>query len=329
MMHQAIAMKALLAPDKFKGTLTAAEVAAALARGFPGPSDPCPVADGGEGTAAALLTALEGEWVAAAAHDALGRPIDARWARLADGRAVVEVAEASGLWRLDPGELDPIAADSTGTGELIAAAINAGSEEVLVACGGSATTDAGAGALRRFDPAAVRITCLCDVAAPFLGALDFAPQKGAAPEQLAELRERLQRAAEDLPAVGLRLPFTGAAGGLAGGLWARGARLVAGAPFVLGAVGFDERLAAADLCITGEGRLDATTLSGKVVAEIARRCRRARVPCHATVGVDALGEGAAPLGLTSVAEAGEPGELEAAATAIAELEAAGPPPAPG
>jgi glycerate 2-kinase len=309
-------MKALLAPDKFKGTLSAAEVAAALARGFPGEADECPIADGGEGTAAALLVALGGEWMTAPAHDALGRPIEARWARLADGRAVVEVAAASGLWRLDPGELDPLAADSGGTGELIAAALAAGCERVLVACGGSATTDAGAGALRHFDPAAAKITCLCDVAAPFLGALEYAPQKGAGEAELAELSRRLERAAAELPASGLHLPFTGAAGGLSGGLWARGARLVAGAPFVLGAVGFDQRLAAADLCITGEGRLDRTTLAGKAVAEVARRCRRRAVPCHAVVGADALGPGAGGLGFASVRVAGDPDAVAAAAAAI-------------
>lgn len=118
---------ALIAPDKFKGTLTAAEVAGAIASGLGGDSDLCPLADGGDGTAAVLLEALGGEWVAAAAHDALGEPVEAGFALLDDGRtAAVEVAAASGIGRLDPARLDPLGADSGGTGELIAAAIAAG-----------------------------------------------------------------------------------------------------------------------------------------------------------------------------------------------------------
>ncbi len=130
-----------------------------------------------------LLAALGGEWRSAACHDALGRPIEGRFALLGDGaRAVVEVAEASGLARLERAgaPLEPLAADSAGTGELIAAAIAAGARRVLVGCGGSACTDAGLAALRHFDPAELdELTCLCDVSDPFLGALRYAPQKGA------------------------------------------------------------------------------------------------------------------------------------------------------
>lgn len=287
---------ALIAPDKFKGTFTAAEVAGAIAAGCERAgieADVCPLADGGDGTAEVLLGALGGEWVPAAAHDALGEPLEAGFALLADRRtAVVEVAAASGLARLDPERLDPLAADSGGTGELIAAAAAAGASRVLVACGGSATTDAGLGALRHFDPAAVEIVCLCDVADVFGGALRYAPQKGAGPAELEQLAARLDRVADGLPHDPRRLPFTGAAGGLAGGFWAHGARLVGGARHVLEAVGFDRRLAAAALVISGEGAVDATSLSGKVVGEVARRAAAAERPCHLIVGRDDLGPAA-------------------------------------
>jgi glycerate kinase len=316
--------KALIAPDKFKGTLRAAEVAEAIAAGCRAAEasiepDPCPLADGGDGTAEVLLEALGGRWVLAGAHDALGEPIETRFAMLADGStAVVEVAAASGLARLDPERLAPLAADSAGTGELISAAIEAGASRVLVGCGGSATTDGGLGALLHFDPAAAEIVCLCDVDDVFAGALRYAPQKGAGPAELAELAERLERIAAGLPHDPRRLPFTGAAGGLAGGLWAHGARLVGGARHVLDAVGFDRRLAAADLVISGEGAVDATSLRGKVVGEVARRAAATGRPCHLIVGRDDLGPGdQGRERFASVSEATTPEAIAAAAGAIA------------
>ena len=284
-------MGALVAPDKFKGTLSAAEVAAAISAGLGSrfDVDSCPIADGGEGTADVLLGAIGGEWAEADAHDALGDPIECRFALIGEDRrtAVVEVAEASGLWRLDPDRLDPIGASSRGTGELIAAAIAAGAREVLVACGGSATTDAGLGALEAFEPRSAAITCLCDTDVAFIAAAaTYAPQKGADYEQVAALERRLTRIAAELPHDPGRLPWAGAAGGLAGGLWANGAKLVGGAAHVLAALDFDRRLAAADVVFTGEGRLDATSLRGKGIGEVALRSRRAGVPCHAIVGAD-------------------------------------------
>ncbi len=308
------AMTILLAPDKFKGTLSAAEVAAAMQRGAAATgaeADPCPVADGGDGTAAVLLGTLGGEWRTADAHDALGRPIEARWALLADGVAVVEVAEASGLGRLAADELDPIAASSAGTGELVAAALAAGAERVLLACGGSATTDAGLGALAHFDPAAANVVCLCDVGDGFEGALRYAPQKGAGAQQLDQLATRLQRLRTELPHDPGRLPYTGAAGGLAGGLWAHGARLVPGSKFVLEAIGFDRRLAEATAVITGEGAIDATSLAGKAVGEVALRAWRAGVPCHVIAGRDEL-EGPGRDRFASVSTAGTEAAIEAA-----------------
>lgn len=288
-----VAERALLAPDSFKGTLSAANVVAALASGFEEVGwevDRCPLADGGEGTGEVLLDALGGEWREVEAHDPLGRPIRASFA-LVDRRrmAVVEVAAASGLNLVAEHERDPESASSAGTGELlVAAARSAGT--VLLGVGGSATTDGGAGATAAIDAGgglgAARLVCLCDVRTPWEHAAStFAPQKGAGGAEVARLSERMERLARELPRDPRGQPMTGAAGGLAGGLWARfGAELVPGAAFVLDAVGFDRRAGRATLVVTGEGRLDATTLEGKVAGEVARRCRRLGVAVHAVAG---------------------------------------------
>jgi glycerate 2-kinase len=288
-----VAERALLAPDSFKGTLSAAAVAAALASGFEEVGwevDRCPLADGGEGTGEVLLDALGGGWREVEAHDPLGRPIRASFA-LVDRRrmAVVEAAAASGLNLVAEHDRDPESATSAGTGELLlAAARSAGT--VLLGVGDSATTDGGAGATDAIDAGgglgAARLVCLCDVRTPWEeAARTFGPQKGAGGAEVARLSERMERLAGELPRDPRGQPMTGAAGGLAGGLWARfGAELVPGAAFVLDAVGFDRRAARAALAVTGEGRLDATTLEGKVVGEVARRCRRLGVAVHAVAG---------------------------------------------
>ena len=157
----------LVAPDSFKGTFEAAEVAEAIAAGIEaagGEADRCPVADGGEGTMAVLLEALGGELRTAQVHDPLRRPIEASFALLGDGEtAIVEIAQASGLPLLAPEERDPERADTYGTGELIAAAIAAGARRVLVAAGGSATTDGGRGAIEalRQNEAAFVLSHVC------------------------------------------------------------------------------------------------------------------------------------------------------------------------
>src|SRR4051794_41141228 len=179
----------LVAPDSFKGTFPAPSVASAIGRGleragFP-PPDLCPVADGGEGTLAALLTALGGSTAGASVSDPLGRPVQAGFGLIEDGAtAVVEVAEASGLGRVAEDERDAEAASSRGTGELIAAAVERGAQVVLVAAGGSATTDGGLGAIEAIAEAGglrgARLVVLCDVRTPFEAAARvFAPQKGA------------------------------------------------------------------------------------------------------------------------------------------------------
>lgn len=288
----------LVAPDKFKGTFTAAEVAEAVASGLASEgwaAEALPVADGGDGTAAALLAALGGEAVAVAATDPLGREVQAAVALLADGAtAVVEVASASGLHRVGEAERDAEAATSAGTGELIAAAVAAGAARVLVAAGGSATTDGGAGAIAALQagggPGAAELVVLSDVRTPFeRAAAVFGPQKGADAAAVTRLGRRLAAQARRLPRDPRGIPMTGAAGGLAGGLWAVfDARLAPGAPFVLDALGFDARMRAAHAVVTGEGRLDDSSLQGKALAEVATRCRQAGVPCHAVVGQDRL-----------------------------------------
>jgi glycerate 2-kinase len=318
--------RALVAPDDFKGTFTAPEVAAAIARGLRDEgveADELPIADGGGGTMAALMVALVGELRTARVSDPLGRPVDARWAMLPDGRtAVVEMAEASGLSLVSESELDPWNASTRGTGELIVAAVRGGAEKILVAVGGSATTDGGAGAVDALRAANVDpdITVICDVSVPFEDAARvFAPQKGADRAMVERLTRRLDQLAEAAPMDPRGRPMTGAAGGLSGGLWAHcGAELVDGARYVLDAVDLDERLSAASLVVSGEGKLDEQTLTGKAIAELARRCRRADRPFHVVVGTSVLGTGAVKqLGLASVRLASTLEELEHAGRDLA------------
>jgi glycerate kinase len=319
----------VLAPDSFKGTFRASEVAAALERGLEAsgwPCDRCPVADGGEGTMEVLLVALGGETTAAEVHDPLGRPVRAGFALVEDGgTAIVETAAASGLGLVGEDERDPLAASSAGTGELIAAAVDAGAQVVLVGVGGSATTDGGAGAVAALLDAGgvrgARLVVLCDVRTPFeRAAEEYGPQKGADADAVKRLARRLRDQAGGLPRDPTGVPMTGAAGGLAGGLWAAfDAKLVPGASFVLDALGFDQRARAARAVVTGEGRLDRQSLYGKAVGEVAVRCRQRGVPCHAVVGADGL----PPfehrlLDLASVDEATTLADIEAAARALGE-----------
>jgi glycerate kinase len=318
----------LVAPDSFKGTFAATEVAAAIGRGLQAggrPVDLCPVADGGEGTLAALAAALDAELREAEATDPLGRPLRAQFA-LADGLGIVETAAASGLHLVAEAERDAFAAGTAGTGELIVAAVRAGARTVYLGVGGSATTDGGAGAIRAIERAGglhgARLVVLCDVRTAFEDAPRvFGPQKGASPDDVRRLGARLSALARRLPRDPRGVPMTGAAGGLSGGLWsAFGAELVPGAAFVLDAVGFDARMRAARAVITGEGKLDQQSLVGKVVSEVATRSRQTGVPCHAVVGtreLDAMGTRV--LDLDRVLEATTLPELEAAGRELATL----------
>lgn len=318
-------MRVLIAADKFKGTFDAEQVCAAVGRGVReggNQADELPVADGGEGTAQALLWARGGEWVDVDSEDALGAPIVAHYAMLGDGAtAVVEVAAASGLWRFEPSGLKPLEATTRGTGILIADAIRRGAETVMVAAGGSATTDGGMGIVEALSgiERLPHLVVVSDVRIPFeQAARVFGPQKGASEGDVQTLTARLDRIAAAAPKDPRGIPMSGCAGGVGGGLFAYfGAELVAGAPFVLDEIGFDAALARADLVVTGEGRIDAQTLQGKAVSEVARRAAERDVPCVAVVGSNALEEpDRERLGLDAVIEAGDEAELENAAASL-------------
>jgi glycerate kinase len=318
----------LVAPDSFKGTFRASEVAAAIGRGLERaglmPPDLCPVADGGEGTIDALLPGLGGDLVAADAHDPLGRELRAGFALVEDGgTAIVETATASGLGLVAEAERDAWAASTYGTGELIAAAAAAGAQVVVVAVGGSATTDGGAGALEAIEEAGglggSRLVVLCDVRTPFEDAPKvFGPQKGADAAMVRRLEQRLDALAAGWARDPRGVPMTGCAGGLSGGLWAvHGAVLEPGAPWVLDALDFDRRMRASRAVVTGEGNLDEQTLQGKLVGEIGTRARQAGVPLHAIVGTDALDAfGKRMIDLMRVIEATDLRQLEAAGEAL-------------
>jgi len=246
------------------------------------------------------------------------------------GTAIVEMARASGLALLDPGELDDEAASTQGTGELILAAVEAGAQVVLVACGGSATTDGGRGAIEAIEDGGglrgglrgARIACLCDVRVPFERAAEvFGPQKGADPATVRRLTKRLNAYAAELPRDPRGTPMTGCAGGLSGGLWAQyGAALEPGAGFVLQALDFDERMRASRAVIVGEGRIDEQTLQGKIAGEIATRARQTGVPCFAIVGSNGLDAfGARMLDLQRVLEASDLGAISAAAASLVDV----------
>lgn len=283
-------MKVVVAPDKFAGTLRAAEAAAAIAAGWSSvrPKDELvlvPMADGGEGT----IDVVEARLSRARRHesevlDARGRPLAAAWLALPDGRALVEAAQACGLSRLGAEERDPLTATSFGVGQLLLAAISAGHRHVVVGLGGTATVDGGAGLAEALPEGAPRkeIVAAADVDAPLLGprgaVAGFARQKGAANADLPLLERRLEQLADRAEESGggpwRDLPGAGAAGGLGFGLAAFcGARIEPGAPLVGELVGLEGALVGAALVLTGEGALDRQTDAGKVPAYVAGLAR--------------------------------------------------------
>jgi glycerate 2-kinase len=285
-------VRVVIAPDKMRGTVTARQAAAAAGRAASAAgwdADEVPVADGGEGT----LDALGGPNRTTMVTGPLGEPVEAAW-RLVGRTAVVEMARASGLALVGgPGDNDPIGASTVGTGELVAAAVDAGATRILVGMGGSATTDGGLGAVRALYPlhrlAGVDIAVLCDVRTPFVDAAAvYAPQKGASPAQVELLRRRLERLADvyllDHGVDVRRLEGAGAAGGLAGGLAVAGARLVGGFDAIADELDLPDLIEGADLVITAEGFLDEQSFEGKVVGGVADLARTAGVPCVAVVG---------------------------------------------
>ncbi|MFJ5926006.1 glycerate kinase [Kitasatospora sp. NPDC092948] len=326
-------MRIVVAPDSFKGTIDAADAAEALAAGWrsvrPADEVRCvPMADGGEGTLAAVVSASPGARLVdvpdVTGPD--GRPVRGQFALLPDGTAVVELAVASGLPLLG-GELRPLTATTQGTGETISAALDAGATRLLIGLGGSASTDGGFGLLSAlgarllndagqeipyapstFDAAmAVAVTfdrsrmrsappagvvLLTDVTNPLLGergaAAVYGPQKGAGENELPLLEGRLTRLAE-LMGGDPSHPGAGAAGGTGYGLLAGwGAVVEPGAPAVARLLGLPGLLTSADLLITGEGRYDATSLQGKAVGEVVRLAETANVPASVVAGESAV-----------------------------------------
>lgn len=331
-------LRVLVAPQEFKGTLTALEAARAIERGLRDDHDDwlcdlLPMADGGPGTTDALLAALGGEKHTTRSHDPRRWPILASWGLLPGKRAVVECAAASGLLHMRPEELTPEAvrrASTLGTGELILDALEYDIEELIVGLGGSATNDGGAGmaqalgfrlldaqgrplgpggvALRALDridasnahPLLTHVRSLgaTDVTNPLRGpngaSAVYGPQKGADAAAVAELDEALAHFAEvvkrDLGVDVASRPGAGAAGGLGAGLIAfLGAELRSGAELVAQAADLQGRVEAADLVITGEGRLDAQTAYGKTPQFVAQAAAKAGRTVVCIAGV--LGEG--------------------------------------
>ncbi|WP_233233425.1 glycerate kinase [Bordetella sp. LUAb4] len=333
-------MKIVIAPDSFKESLSAPDTAAAIARGVraacPTAEIVCvPMADGGEGTVAAVLQATQGQWRSTRVSDALGEPVDAAWgwieghARLPH-TAVIEMAAAAGLEHVPPARRDPLRATSHGVGELLRAALDAGAQRIILGLGGSATNDAGAGLLTALglrilaadgsaleagggalaravrldasglDPrlAHTLIEVACDVDNPLCGpkgaSAVFGPQKGATPQQVAELDAALTVFA-DLCAGTLGrderdAPGAGAAGGLGFAAHAfLGARFRPGVELVAELGGLAQAMQGADLAFTGEGRMDEQTLHGKTPAGVARIGKAAGVPVVALAG--SLGAG--------------------------------------
>ncbi|WP_165224431.1 glycerate kinase family protein [Aquisphaera insulae] len=330
-------MRLVIAPDKFKGSLSAPEAAEAMARGVAAVNpdatiDRVPMADGGEGTVTALVAATAGRTRQATVAGPLGEPVRAVYGILGHGRtAVLEMAAASGLSLVPMARRDPTRSSTRGTGELIRHAISQGATRIILGIGGSATNDGGAGLgqalgfrlldsdgeelapgggdLGRLDrieapdasPIAdgVEILVACDVTNPLCGprgaSAVYGPQKGATPEMVERLDRNLSRLADvvarDLNVDIREIPGAGAAGGLGGGLVAfAGGRLQRGVDLVIEAVRLRDRLQGADLCLTGEGALDAQSAFGKTAVGVSSLAREMGIPAIALAGT--IGEGA-------------------------------------
>ena len=284
-------MHILIAPDSFKGTFTASRVASLIASGvraYGADVTELPVADGGEGTYEILSSSLGAEeiWV-----DTVGPwrdPLRASYGLAPNGTAVIGLAAASGITAPCSGERSALTADTYGTGVLVAHAAGSGACRILVAAGGSATTDGGSGAIAAIEEHGglhgVSVTVLSDVTTVFEDAARvFGPQKGADPTELAQLTARLHAQASAYPHDPRGVPGTGAAGGFSGGMWSMyGAALVPGADFVLDLLDFDRSASHADAIVVGEGRLDSQTGQGKIISEVL--ARSTGKPVYAVVG---------------------------------------------
>jgi len=349
-------MRILVAPDKFKGSLSAAAAAGAISRGLravlpDAEIQTAAIADGGEGFAEALCDALGGVWVEARVADALGREVSARYAWVeADRIAILEMSEASGLWRLKRSELAPLRANTFGTGQLLRHAVERGARKIFIGLGGSATTDGGAGmaaalgyhfltddgddlapfpgnllSLIRIETEGAvempEIVAACDVQNPLLGergaARVFGPQKGADAKTVVALEEGLLNLADvvaaDLGCDFRETPGAGAAGGIAYGLMSFcRARVCSGFDLVADLLKLEERIASSDLVITGEGRLDGQTLEGKGPAGVSALARKHGKPIVAFAGSVADTPGIHALFDAACAIIDEPVDLDSA-----------------
>ena len=356
-------MKILVAPDKFKGSLSAVAAVAAITRGLravwpDAEISAAPIADGGEGFAEALCEALGGAWVETRALDPLGREVAARYAWVeAEQLAIIEMSEASGLWRLMKVERAPLRANTFGTGQLMRHAVERGARKILVGLGGSATTDGGVGmaaalgyefltsdgeelelipgkliALTRIQSGNAidfpEIIAACDVQNPLLGprgtAHIFSPQKGASAADIIALEGGLSALADavttDLGCDFRDTPGAGAAGGIAFGLMSFcGAKVCSGFDLVAETLRLEERVAASDLVITGEGRIDGQTLEGKGPAGVAALARRHGKPVLALAGSVAENAAVHALFDATCAIIDEPVTLDAAMTRGSEF----------
>jgi len=293
-------VRILAAPDKFRGTATAAEVAEAVAAAgqtVGATTREVPLSDGGEG----FLDVFGGANRTSVVTGPLGDPVEAGW-RLSGRMAIIEMAQASGLALVGGAEgNDPIAAATAGTGELIVDALDAGARRIFVGHGGSATTDGGLGALRALFPTArmrgVELVAAVDVHTPFLAAADvFGAQKGATASQVELLRRRLERLAqvylEDYGVDVTTIAGAGAAGGLAGGLATVGATIESGFELIADELDLAEAIEHADLVVTGEGFVDGGSFQGKVVGGMVDLAAEFDVPVLVVAGevFDAAGD---------------------------------------
>jgi len=349
-------VKVVVAPNAFKGSLTATQAAHAMALGvrdvFPQADVvQVPVADGGDGTVEALVSALHGDHHTAGVEGPLGDPVQATYGLTDHGRmGVVELASTSGLTLIPTKRRDPRRASTYGFGQLLETVRSAGASKVIAGLGGSATNDGGAGmaqalgyrlldaaghdiprggaALARLESIdaagfdrgwkAISVEVACDVTNPLTGPMGasavYGPQKGAGEAAVRELDAALSRLAavieRDLGKKVADVPGAGAAGGAGAGLLAfLDARLVPGAPLVVSASGFDQKLEGADLVITGEGRVDSQTAYGKAPGEVAKRGKAARIPVLLIAGSKAPGwEALSNLGVTAVVTLDEEGD---------------------
>jgi glycerate kinase len=285
-------MRILAAPDKFRGTATASEAAAAIAaagRTVGARTRQVPMSDGGEG----FTEAFGGANKVSIVTGPLGDPVPAGW-RLSGKTAVIEMAQASGLLLVGGADgNDPIAASTAGTGELIAEALDGGARRIFVGHGGSASTDGGLAALRALFPPArlrgVELVAAVDVRCRFLdAAAQFAPQKGATPSQVELLTRRLERLAqvylEDHGVDVTTIEGGGAAGGLAGGLAAVGATVESGFELIAEEQDLATAVEEADLVVTGEGFVDEASFDGKVVGGLAALAAEFCVPLLVVAG---------------------------------------------